>query len=140
MLLASILSRYELMADTKTGGVEPKVSHTAEWWDWNHLCTYFQYGRVFANWDETKQLRLFKPNNDGEKYAGLVVQEKVLGAGRVIFNENQRCFTDWYESKEFGNNWNALITGETPEEHAKKATQYNGGIGDIYVETRKKGW
>ena len=129
-----------LTADVQSTGVEPKGGGSREWWNWKHLCTYFQYGRVFAKWDEAKQLRLFRPMNDGEKYAGLVIQEKVLGAGRVIFNENQRSFTDWYESKAFGDNWMALITGEKSAEHAKKATQLNGGPSDVYVETRKKGW
>lgn len=129
-----------LTAETKTSGVEPKVKGSPEWWNWRMLCDYFQYGRVFAKWDESKQQRLFRPKNGGEGYAGLVVQKKVLGAGRVIFNENQRCFTDWYESRPYGNNWMAIVTGEKPTEHAGKVTQFNGGEGDVYQETRKLGW
>ncbi len=130
-----------LTADTVVFAKEPVQEKDLFLWQaWNGVCSYFQYGRVFAKWDPAKQQRLFIPKVDGEKYAALVVQEKVLGAGRVIFSENQRSFTDWYESKRFVRNLLAYIMGEKPSEHAQKVIEKNGGIGDVYVETRTKGW
>ncbi|HOR98030.1 MAG TPA: hypothetical protein PLZ74_06620 [Kiritimatiellia bacterium] len=114
----------------KSLGKEEEVWGT-KFWLWRSLCNYFQYRRVFGAWDAAKQQVLFRPKVDGEKYAGLVIQEKVLGTGRVIFNENQRCFTDWYESKQFGDNWLSYITGVPSTEHAIKATAYHGGLGEI---------
>jgi len=96
--------------------------------------SFFQYGRVFHAWDHEKQISLFMPKNDGEGYSGLVVQEKVLGAGSVFFNENQRSFTDFYEAKEYSAILLSLLTGVKPEDHAAKVTIRNGGLGDVWTK------
>lgn len=130
-----------LTADTAVTAKAPEQAGGVVDWDrWRNVCDFYQYGRVFAKWDTAKQQRLFIPKVDGEKYAALVIQEKVLGAGRVVFNENERSFTDWYEARLYVKNLLAYVMGEKPSEHAQKVTERNGGLGDVHVETRAKGW
>jgi len=102
-----------------------------QYWDWKGLCEDFPYRGVYSKWDVSKQQSLFRPKLDAEgKCSGLVVQEKVLGAGRVVFNLNERSFGDWYEPKRYGDNLLSWLTGVSSKEHAAKVTELNGGPGN----------
>ena len=111
--------------------VEPSTTHTPEWWLWRSICDYFQYRRAFGAWDEKRQQRLFCPKKNGEKYAVLLVQENVLGSGRVVFNEGRNIFTDWYEPIRLAENVLSWLTGMKTDDHAKKVTALNGGPGMV---------
>ena len=97
---------------------------------WRSICDFFQYGRVFGKWDMSCQQSLFKPKTGSDKYSGLIVQDKVLGAGWVVFNENQRSFTGLYDNGRYCRNLFSWITGVNAKEHGEKATAYHGGQGD----------
>jgi len=60
----------------------------------------------------------------------IVIQDKVLGAGKVVFNQNERSFNDWYEAKTYGNVILSWFIDMPVEEHAKKTRYYIGGIGE----------
>ena len=111
--------------------VEPPTTHNLEWWLWKHICDYFQYRRAFGAWDTERQQRLFCPKKNGEKYAVLLVQENVLGSGRVVFNEGRNIFTDWYEPIKLAENMLSWLTGMKTDDHAKKVTALNGGPGMV---------
>jgi len=86
--------------------------------------------RKFAEWDAEKQ---YTPYVDKLKpeYALMVIQEKVLGVGTVIFSHNRYCFTGWYENYEHGDGVLSLLLGMPVAEHAEKVTQMNGGPGKL---------
>jgi len=69
------------------------------------------------------------PKKNGEKYAVLLVQENVLGSGRVVFNEGLNIFTDWYEPIRLAENMLSWLTDMKTDDHAKKVTALNGGSG-----------
>lgn len=113
---------------------QPSPTGSQEWWAWRHICNNFQYSRVFTKWDNAKQRALFKPQNVDGDYSPFIVQENVLGNGRIIFNENDRTFNDWYENKWFGDNLYAWIFGIDIKEHVEKAVEIKGGIGNVWTK------
>ncbi len=61
----------------------------------------------------------------------LVLQENVLGKGRVMFAENGLGFTDWYENQIYGNNILSWFIGMSVKEHREKVELLNGGPGEV---------
>ena len=100
-----------------------------QFWVWSDICNTCQGQCAFLEWDKARQTALFRPVNDGEGKAFVILQENVCGKGRVLFNRNYRIFTDFYEGKRAGDNFLTYLTGTLVTEHAKKATAYNGGPG-----------
>jgi len=88
-----------------------------------------QYSLAFTKWDPQTQLAPFRTARDPSA-AELVIQDKVLGAGKVVFNQNSRSFNDWYETKTYGNVILSWFIGMPVDEHAKKARFFVGGIGE----------
>ena len=86
--------------------------------------------RKFAKWDAAKQYAPYVDKLQDE-YALMVVQEDVLGAGKVIFSHNRYCFTDWYENFAHGDAVLSFLLGMPVAEHAEKVTQMNGGPGKV---------
>lgn len=86
--------------------------------------------RKFAKWDVAKQYAPYVDKLQNE-YALMVVQESVLGAGKVIFSHNRYCFTSWYENFAHGDAVLSFLLGMPVAEHAEKVTQMNGGPGKV---------
>ncbi|HOE60007.1 MAG TPA: hypothetical protein P5125_04350 [Kiritimatiellia bacterium] len=87
-----------------------------------------RYNLAFGQWDAETQLTPFRAalNKD---YTHLIIQEHVLGAGKVAFNENARSFNDWYESKMYGDALLSWLIGMPVKDYKDKAERYNGGPG-----------
>jgi hypothetical protein len=86
--------------------------------------------RKFAKWDVAKQYAPYVDKLQNE-YALMVVQESVLGAGKVIFSHNRYCFTSWYENFAHGDAVISFLLGMPVADHAEKVTQMNGGPGKV---------
>jgi len=84
--------------------------------------------RSFAKWDAARQVAPVRMVRNHD-VAVFVLQENVLGTGRVVFLENRFAFSDWYENRAFGDALLGWIVGRPIEEHAKKSLQRAGGIG-----------
>lgn len=93
-----------------------------------------QYGHALTKWDPSKQQTFYmsKPEwrVDGKDTAMIVTQEKVLGAGKVVFEENDRAFTTWYENQIYGENLISYLIDMNAGEHIRKVNLLNGGPGD----------
>ena len=87
------------------------------------------YRRVYRTWDRERQSAPYRAALDPNA-AVVVLQDKVLGAGKVIFSENTSAFTDWYENITWGENILSWFLGRHVEEHAERVKRYNGGPGD----------
>lgn len=90
----------------------------------------FQMRRVFPKWDEKVQTAPIRADYDDSR-AVVVTQDKVLGAGKVVFSENMSAFTDWYENREFGDRIISWFIGLPVNEHADKVELQNGGPGEV---------
>ena len=94
-----------------------------------------QYSYALTQWDPSKQQTFYmsKPEwrVDGKDTAMIVTQEKVLGAGKVVFEENDRAFTSWYENQIYGENLISYIIDMNVGEHIRKVNLLNGGPGDV---------
>ena len=86
--------------------------------------------RKFAKWDAAKQYAPYVDKLQNE-YALMVVQESVIGAGKVIFSHNRYCFTSWYENFAHGDALLSFLLGMPVADHAEKVTQMNGGPGKV---------
>ena len=84
--------------------------------------------RKFAKWDVEKQYAPYVDKLQNE-YALMVVQENVLGAGKVIFSHNRYCFTSWYENMAHGDAVLSFLLGMPLKEHAEMLVRKNGGPG-----------
>ena len=84
----------------------------------------------FAKWDAAKQYAPYVDKLQNE-YALMVVQENVLGAGKVVFSHNRYCFTSWYENFVHGDALLSFLLGMPVADHAEKVTQMNGGPGKV---------
>ena len=91
---------------------------------------YCGSSRKFAKWDAAKQYAPYVDKLQNE-YALMVVQESVIGAGKVIFSHNQYCFTSWYENFAHGDALLSFLLGMPVADHAEKVTQMNGGPGKV---------
>ena len=60
----------------------------------------------------------------------VAAQEGVLGAGKVVFEENDRAFTTWYENQIYGENLISYVIGMNVGEHVRKVRLLNGGPGE----------
>jgi len=93
-----------------------------------------QYAYALTKWDPAKQQTFYlsKPEwrIDGKDTAMIVVQEKVLGAGKVVFEENDRAFTTWYENQIYGENVISYIIDMNAGDHIRKTNLLNGGPGE----------
>ena len=84
---------------------------------------------AFTGWNMKKQDALYLVSLD-HAYATVLVQDNVLGRGKVVFNTLSRSFNDWYENKAFGNAILSLLIGMPTDMHKKKAEAYTGGPGE----------
>ena len=86
--------------------------------------------RFFRKWDKSRQfITHVAQRNPNDAVA--VAQEKVLGAGKVIFSQNDRAFNDWYENQSYGNSIQSWMIGRPVAEHAKLVRDLNGGEGRV---------
>ena len=101
-------------------------------WGRGHL---LQYAHALTKWDAAKQQAFYlsKPEwrLDGKDTAMVVTQEKVLGLGKVVFEENDRAFTRWYENLIYGENLISYIIDMNVGEHIRKVNILNGGPGEV---------
>ena len=93
-----------------------------------------QASACYPKWDTEKQIAPFVVVDrdspvKGKKHAMCVCQDKVLGAGRVIFQENHGAFTTWYEGVTYGENLFSYAIGMDLKEHKRKVTLLYGGVG-----------
>ena len=93
-----------------------------------------QSSTCFTKWDAQNQFAPFvicKRDRPGkEKEAAMCVcQDKVLGAGRVVFQENSGAFTSWYEGVTYGENLLSWAIGMDFKEHKRKVRLLYGGFG-----------
>jgi len=89
----------------------------------------FQMRRVFPKWSAEQTAPIRAAYDDGK--AVVVTQDKVLGAGKVVFSENMAAFTDWYENREYGDRVISWFIGMPVKEHADKVELQNGGPGEV---------
>ena len=89
-------------------------------------CGEYSFGR----WDGERQYAPYVLKRNHE-VAQTVVQEKVLGAGKVIFDCHGRTFNNFYENRPLGNAILEYMIGMPVEEHAKKVRLANGGPGEV---------
>ena len=59
-----------------------------------------------------------------------LVQENVLGAGRVVFDYNYYVFTDWYENSAYCDREIGWFIGMDPKDHYEQMKAYDGGPGE----------
>ena len=93
-----------------------------------------QGGVCFAKWDEKTQFAPFvvceRDSPDKKHLAAMCVcQEKVCGAGKVIFQQNDAAFTSWYEGVTYGENLLSYAFGMDFKTHKLKVQQLYGGFG-----------
>ena len=87
------------------------------------------YGLAYPKWDVKTQTAPVRAARD-DGYGVLVMQENVLGKGRVAFSENTFAFNDFYENKAYGNNLLSWFIGMSVNAHAQKVIEKNGGPGE----------
>ena len=86
--------------------------------------------RKYTTWDKDRQYAPYvdklRPEN-----ALMVIQDDVLGAGKVMFSLNKYCFTSWYENYDHGDGVLSYLLGMPVKEHAEKVQLFNGGPGSV---------
>ena len=93
-----------------------------------------QANTCYAKWDEKKQFAPFlicdrdKPEKD-KQFAMCVCQEKVYGAGKVIFQLNDGAYTTWYEGGGYSDSLLSYATDINLYDHKQKVMLLNGGFG-----------
>lgn len=87
-------------------------------------------GQKFTRWDTARQYAPYVDKLDSTA-ALMVIQENVLGAGKVIFSNNRYCFTSWYENRNHGDALLSFLLGQSVREHAEKVIRRNGGPGTL---------
>lgn len=98
---------------------------------------YMQFEHCFVKWDKERQFAPFLAKPEwrpikGQDAAMTIFQEKVLGGGLVVFQENTRAYTNWYESRTYGDNLLSYCIGMSVREHVRKVSLLNGGPGSRY--------
>ena len=88
----------------------------------------------YTKWDTQNQFAPFvicqRDRPDKEKGAAMCVcQDKVLGAGRIVFQENDGAFTSWYEGVTYGENLLSWAIGMNFKEHKRNVQLLYGGFG-----------
>ena len=89
-----------------------------------------EFGRSFPKWDRDRQFATYVGQHHPDR-AMAVAQENVLGAGKVIFTQNDRAFNDWYENMRYGESILSWMIGRQVKEHAKLVKDLNGGEGRV---------
>ena len=89
---------------------------------------------AFGAWNREKQTPVFLVKRDSS-YATVIIQDKVLGKGKVVFNTLDRSFNDWYEHKQYGNAVLSWLIGMPTDVHRKNAEACTGGPGEETGET-----
>ena len=89
-----------------------------------------KFSRAFPKWDKERQFATHVGKHHPE-LAMAVAQDKVLGAGRVIFAQNDRAFNDWYENMRYGESILSWMIGRQVSEHAQLVKDLNGGEGRV---------
>lgn len=84
---------------------------------------------AFTDWSKERQEPLYFVSRD-RGFATALIQQNVLGKGKVVFNALSRSFNDWYENKIFGNAVLSWLIGMPTDEHRKKSEAYTGGPGE----------
>lgn len=84
---------------------------------------------AFGAWNREKQVPVFLVKRD-RSFATVIIQDKVLGKGKVFFNTLDRSFNDWYEYTQYGNAVLSWLIGMPADVHRKKAEAYAGGPGE----------
>jgi hypothetical protein len=84
---------------------------------------------AFGAWNREKQVPVFLVKRD-RSFATVIIQDKVLGKGKVFFNTLDRSFNDWYEYTQYGNAVLSWLIGMPADVHRKKAEAYTGGPGE----------
>ena len=95
--------------------------------DLRHEVTNFAV--AFGEWDGERQTPLYFVRG-ASGYATALVQDGVLGKGKVAFSALSRAFSDWYELKAFGNALVSWLIGMPADEHRAKAQDFAGGPGE----------
>ena len=85
---------------------------------------------AFTDWSKERQEPLYFISRD-RGFATALIQQNVLGKGKVVFNALSRSFNDWYENKIFGNAVLSWLIGMPTDVHRKKAEAYTGGPGEL---------
>ena len=88
------------------------------------------YGIAFSTWNRENQVPVFLVSRD-RNFATVIIQDKVLGKGKIVFNTLDRSFNDWYEYKQYGNVILSWLIGMPADVHRKKAETYTGGPGEV---------
>lgn len=94
------------------------------------FCGSIGASRKYTTWDKEKQIAPFVDAVHPEA-ALMVVEENVLGKGKIVFSMNRYCFSSWYENTVHGDTVLSYLLGMSVEEHAKKVRQSNGGPGTV---------
>lgn len=90
---------------------------------------YLQNLGCFTGWNKKTQWAPFVVKAHPE-WAMTVIQEKVCGKGKVVYSENERAFTDWYESVTYGDNLYSYMINMSVKEHTRKVSLLSGGPGE----------
>lgn len=89
----------------------------------------------FARWDAAHQFAPYVLKRNHE-VAQMIVQEKVLGSGKIIFDCHARTFNDFYENRHLGDAILSYMIGMPVGDHAKKVELANGGPGEELPDCR----
>ena len=91
---------------------------------------HLQFTRSFPKWDAKAQFATHVDRHHPDR-AMAVAQEGVLGAGKIIFTQNDRAFNDWYENVPYGESVLSWVIGRPLGEHARLVCDMNGGVGQV---------
>ena len=91
---------------------------------------WHQFQLAFLGWDKAKQFAPIRSQADRD-HPTVVVQEKVLGEGIVVFTQDTRGFQDFYENRDFGDNVHRLLVGDLGA-YLHKAELLRGGPGEPF--------
>ena len=103
----------------------PLIKAKGTWYNSNVGAT-----RKYAKWDKEKQYAPYVDKLHPEN-ALMVIQDDVLGAGKVMFTLNKFCYTSWYENYDHGDGLLSYLLGMPVKEHAEKVQLFNGGPGEV---------
>lgn len=90
------------------------------------------FRRTFPKWDAKMQQAPVRARLAPDE-AVLVLQNKVLGAGKIAFSENDAAFTDFYENRVYSNDLLSWLIGQPVGQHRDKVERRNGGPGSPVV-------
>lgn len=86
--------------------------------------------KKYTAWDKSRQYAPFVDKLHPDA-ALTVVQENVLGAGKVVFSNDRHIFTSWYENFANGDAMLTFLLGIPAQKHADQVMRMNGGPGAV---------